>query len=186
MRAGGGPSEKRMGARRDRAYLRRVFSAVTPLIDDAIRILAFLILAGKVLTLLHVVVEDLRRFRISNRSVLILLGLFALWSLLQWNGQAFLGHVLFGAVMFGLLLLMYRFRMMGGGDVKLLGVAFLWLGAQASAVFTVAMAASTLLYVITAKLGLLPARPSDKGYRIPFGPSIATAWIITVFVVGLP
>jgi prepilin peptidase CpaA len=186
MRAGAGSPEKRMGARRDRAYVRRVFSAVHPLIDGFVQILAFLILAGKVLTLLHVVVEDLRRFRISNRSVLILLGLFALWSLLHRDGAAFLGHVLFGAVMFGLLLLMYRFRMMGGGDVKLLGVAFLWLGAQASAVFTVAMAASTLFYVIAAKLGLLPARPSDKGYRIPFGPSIATGWIITVFIVSPP
>lgn len=153
------------------------------MLDLSFRILAVLILAGTVLTLLQVIVEDLRRFRILNRSVLVLLGLFVAWSLLRWDGAATLSHALFGAMMFAMLLLMYRFGMMGGGDVKLLGVAFLWLGPQASLVFTVVMAAVTLLYVIGAKLKLLPARPSEKGYRIPFGPGIATAWILTLFIV---
>ncbi len=157
-----------------------MFDTSAPLLQ----FLRFLVLLGVVLTLLHVIVEDLRRFRITNRSVAILTGLFVAWILIHrdWSGLAV--HAAFGGVMFAVLLGMYALRLMGGGDVKLLAVAFLWLGHEASLVFTLGMAAFTLIYVVAARMKWLPARPSDKGLRIPFGPSIAAAWIATIFIVA--
>jgi Flp pilus assembly protein protease CpaA len=62
--------------------------------------------------------------------------------------------------MFAVLLLMYvlmnaRGRM-GGGDVKLLGAAFLWLGIENAFAFSPFLIAFTLAYALLAKLGGVP------------------------------
>lgn len=138
---------------------------------------------ASIATLVFVIVEDLRRYRISNRAVLVLLGIFVVDSLLRGDVPATVGKVLFGILMFVCLLVAYRFRAMGGGDVKLLGAAFLSLGMQPSLFFTLAMSVLTLLYAAGAKLGVFPARTGEKGLKIPFGPAIAAAWIATIFMI---
>ncbi len=136
-----------------------------------------------VATLIVVLVEDLRHYRISNRAVLFLLLVFVLDAMLRGDLPRTIGNILFGLLMFMALLVAYRFRTMGGGDVKLLGAAFLSLGMQPSLFFTLVMSASALLYAAGAKLGFLPARIDERGLRIPFGPAIAAAWIATIFMI---
>lgn len=133
--------------------------------------------------LVFIIIEDLRRYRISNRAVLALLIVFLAESVLRGDVPAAIGNVLFGLLMFALLLVAYRFRAMGGGDVKLLGAAFLSLGLQPSLFFTFAMAVLTLIYAAGAKFGIFPGRTGDKGLKIPFGPAIAGAWIATIFMI---
>src|SRR5262249_24076239 len=87
---------------------------------------AVLILTGAVL--FYVALTDLKDYKIRNESILVLAGLFFLpsilsgrWSTVPWN----LG---FAAILFLLMLYPYSKKMMGGGDIKLLTVAILWVG----------------------------------------------------------
>ena len=85
-----------------------------------------LILTGAVL--FYVAFTDLKHYKIRNDFILILTGLFFLhaflsgrWTTLPWN----LG---FAALLFLIMLYPYSKKMMGGGDLKLLTVAILWVG----------------------------------------------------------
>src|SRR5262249_2016141 len=100
------------------------------------------------------------------------------WVGAQWN-------VAFAAVMFAAMLLLYARRLMGGGDVKLLGVAFLWVGIDCALPFAVLLLAFSGVDAITARLGWVEVqRASDDARpRIPFAPSIAAA-LIGVFMLG--
>ncbi len=146
-------------------------------------LILFALPAATVAALVFVLIEDLRHYRISNRIVLVLVALFVVDAVLRADVPAAVGNVLFGLLMFGLLLIAYRFRAMGGGDVKLLGAAFLSLGMQPSLFFTLAMSVLTLIYAAGAEFGVFPARSGEKGLKIPFGPAIATAWIATIFMI---
>lgn len=128
-------------------------------------------------------IVDVRTHRLPNRIVLpaypVLAGLFSLacvggapWARL---GGAMLG----GAVMFGFFLLLRGIRSsgMGGGDVKLAGVAGLALGWVGwGAVVVGALAAFVVAGAVA--LVLLAARRADRTTRIAFGPFLlAGIWI---------
>ena len=96
------------------------------MITTAVTAQAVLILTAAVL--FYVALTDLKHFTIRNELILVLTVLFFLhaflsgrWTTLPWN----LG---FAAVLFLIMLFFYSMKMMGGGDVKLLTVAFLWVG----------------------------------------------------------
>src|SRR5215208_185778 len=78
--------------------------------------------------LFYIAVNDLREFKIRNDLLLVLTALFFVhaalsgrWVTLHWN-------ILFATVMFVAMLWAYGQKLMGGGDLKLLAVAFLWCG----------------------------------------------------------
>jgi len=134
--------------------------------------------------LIFVIIDDLRNYRIQNEAVAALAVLFLLRTALRGCYQEALAHAAFAAVMFAVLLLMYvlmnaRGRM-GGGDVKLLGAAFLWLGIENSFVFLLFLIAFTLAYALLAKFGSVPRQMITARTKIPFGPCIGAAWLITV------
>ncbi|WP_048707734.1 A24 family peptidase [Microvirga massiliensis] len=143
-----------------------------------------LILATLIAVLAYIIVDDMRNFRIRNDVVLVLLALFAVFALVRGDWAWLGGHLAFGAVMFALLLGMYALGWMGGGDVKLLAVAFLWLGMDHSSGFAMFLALFTMLYVVAVKFLPLPIpKKSVSGKtRIPYGPAIACAWITTLAV----
>jgi prepilin peptidase CpaA len=135
--------------------------------------------------LFYVAYNDLRRFKIRNELIIALAVLYIIhavvsgrWTSAQWN-------VAFAGVMFAAMLLLYARKLMGGGDVKLLGVAFLWVGIDCALPFAVLLLAFAGMHAIAARLGWAEVQraSNDARPRIPFAPSIAAA-LIGVFVLG--
>jgi prepilin peptidase CpaA len=129
-----------------------------------------------VIILIFVAFEDLRNFQIRNEAVVALVVLFLLRAAIGGRYWEAFSHSAFAAVMFGVLLFMYSRGLLGGGDVKLLGAAFLWLGISQSFLFSLFFLAFTITYGLFAKLGLVPKRAVAAGTKIPLGPCIAAAW----------
>jgi prepilin peptidase CpaA len=87
--------------------------------------------------------------------------------------------------MFLVMFVVYSFNMMGGGDVKLLSVAFLWVGIDCALAFALLLLLFSSIHAIASKLGWANAQlgESDDRKRIPFAPSIAAA-LAGVFMLG--
>jgi hypothetical protein len=90
--------------------------------------LSLWILALTAVTLFWVALTDLREFKVRNEFVAILAGLFVAhalssgaWVSMQWNFAFALLMLAAGAYA-------YSLQQIGGGDLKLLAVAFLWTG----------------------------------------------------------
>ena len=129
------------------------------------------------LVLVWVLIEDMRRYVIRNVSVLVLTACFVLDCVLRRQGSLLLPHAIFAAAGFALLLGGFALRAVGGGDTKLLSAALLWVGPEGCFVFAVCLLLFTVLYVAGAWLGWLQARRVGTRMAIPFGPSIALAWM---------
>ena len=86
--------------------------------------------------------------------------------------------------MFALFFAMYAFGWMGGGDVKLLSVAFLWIGLDNALPFAFLLVAFTLAYVAAVNFLpiALPVKQAGGRTKIPYGPAISLAWIATLAV----
>jgi prepilin peptidase CpaA len=135
--------------------------------------------------LVYVIVEDLRSYRIRNEAVLALLVLFVVFFTTIGDFAALKSHLLFGLGLFALFLGMYWFRMLGGGDVKLLAVACFWLGLENALLFAVLLAALSLAYAEGAKRDLLPYKMQKGRLKVPYGPTIAVAWIMTLLITAV-
>lgn len=131
--------------------------------------------------LLHAAWTDLREYRIRNEMALALATLFLLHAVLAGTTWAELKlTVPFAALMFAAMLAAYGLRLMGGGDVKLLGVAFLWTGLAGALPFAVLLGLFGGAHGLAAKYGWARCLPGAGGHlRIAFAPSIAGALIAT-------
>ncbi len=102
--------------------------------------LSLWILVITAVTLFWVALTDLREFKVRNEFVAILVVLYLLhalcsgaWVSMQWNFAFALLMLLGGAYA-------YSLQQIGGGDLKLLAVAFLWTGPWFAAPFVVLLA----------------------------------------------
>jgi prepilin peptidase CpaA len=87
--------------------------------------------------------------------------------------------------MFIVMAFFYSYRLMGGGDVKLLSVAFLWVGIGCALPFALLLLLFASIHSIAAKVGWANTQrvENDDRERIPFAPSIAAA-LAGVFILG--
>jgi Flp pilus assembly protein protease CpaA len=148
--------------------------------------MAFTFFAHSVLVLTAAVLfyaawTDLREFKIRNELVLALVGLFVLHALLsgRWAAEPWPILVLDFAipiVIFLISLVFYARGGIAGGDIKLLAAAYLWAGYQCAPVFTALLLGFALVQAALLWLGFMPTK---DGRRIPFGPTIAGALIVT-------
>jgi prepilin peptidase CpaA len=146
---------------------------------------SYVVLAMTTAILFYAAFTDLKNFKISNELVIVLgilffvhAGLAGQWPRIPWNmGLSFL--------VFLVLLLFYSWGHVGGGDVKMLTVAFLWTGIDCAFAFSLLLLVFTTLHVGAAKVGWANVErfESDGRMRIPFAPSIAAA-LIGVLVLG--
>jgi prepilin peptidase CpaA len=135
------------------------------------------------MVLIYIAIEDMRRFKIANESIIVLMLLFLVYSLVSGALWPPLWHLLFGAVMFALVLALYSCGIFGGGDAKLLSVAFLWIGAQNATLFCLLLSLAAGAYLVLQRLYILPGKTNAKGrLMIPYGPCIAAAWITTMAI----
>lgn len=145
-------------------------------------ILAHTVLVITAAVLFYAAWNDLRRFRIPNELVGALAILYLIhatvsgrWNEMPWNAA-------FAFLMFLIMLVFYVRKTMGGGDLKLLTVAFLWAGYACALPFTIFLLVFALIHAIVVKMGIVKAIGAD-GRRVPFAPAIAAA-LIGIFMLG--
>jgi prepilin peptidase CpaA len=150
-------------------------------VTSAIASQTVLILTAAVL--FYVALTDLKHYRIRNELILVLAGLFFVhailsgrWTTLHWN-------LAFAAILFLIMLYFYSMKMMGGGDVKLLTVAFLWVGPSCALPFALFLLLFVGIHTIAVKLKLVESQVVGERTQVAFAPSIAAA-LIGVFMVG--
>jgi len=127
-------------------------------------------------------VTDLREFKIRNEIVLLLAALFVVYAVASGRVTSLPIHLAFAALMLIGLLYAYAREQLGGGDLKLLTVAFLWAGPWLTAPFLIFLVAFTGLAYFAATRGWIASRVSDAGLRMPLAPVIAAALIGTFAV----
>src|SRR5262245_22240345 len=140
-----------------------------------------LVITGAVL--FYVALTDFKQFKIRNELILVLAGLFVVHALL--SGRWVIAHwnLAFAALMFGVMLEFYGQNWMGGGDVKILTVGFLWFGFHCALPFAVLLAVFAAVHVVAAKFGWAEVQHVGDKKRIPLAPSVAAA-LILCFILG--
>ena len=129
---------------------------------------------------------DLREYKIRNELILALAALFVLYTVLTGHWANLKWDLAFAALMFVVLLALYNTGWMGGGDVKILAVAFLWTGLSGALPFAVLLALFGSAHSFAAKLGWVKSQQTASGQqRIPFAPSVAAALICTFMLRSL-
>jgi prepilin peptidase CpaA len=123
---------------------------------------------------------DLREYKIPNELILALAGLFALHAALTGHWIDLRWDLAFAGLMFAVILVFYGLGALGGGDVKILAVAFLWTGLSGALPFAIFLAIFSSFHAWAAKLGWVNSQITPSGRRrIPFAPSVAGALICT-------
>ena len=102
--------------------------------------------------LFYVALTDFKYFKIRNELILVLAGLFIVHALLSGRWVSAYWNLALAAFMFAVMLYFYAQNLMGGGDVKILTVGFLWIGLDCALVFAVLMAIFATVHVAAAKL----------------------------------
>jgi len=144
-----------------------------------------LVLIATAAVLFYVAHNDLRHYKIRNELIGALGVLFFIHAFVSGRWVSAHWNIAFAFVMFIVMIVLYSRGLMGGGDVKLLTVAFLWVGIGCALPFAVLLLVFAGLHVIATKLGWADTRrgDDDERKRIPFAPSVAAA-LIGVFLLG--
>lgn len=88
--------------------------------------LAILVFIG---FLIHISINDIRFFTITNKTNLALMICFFVFAFLMGlKNNIIVSHVLIGIIAFIIGFILFYFGVWGGGDAKLLGVLGLWIG----------------------------------------------------------
>ena len=89
-------------------------------------------------------------------------------------------HILYATLIFFIIVLIYSLGMFGGGDAKLLAIAFFWFSENQWFNFYKDLMIVTLIYSLVAYFKLIPLQKTEKGTRMPYGPCICIAWAINL------
>ena len=145
--------------------------------------LSHVILVITAATLLYVALTDLKEYKIRNDLVVVLAALYFLHALLSGRWTTLHWNVGFALVMFAVMLYFYAQKLMGGGDLKILTVAFLWIGLSCAIWFALLLLIFAGVHTILAKLRWVDAQEVEGRKRIAFAPSVAAA-LIGTFLIG--
>jgi prepilin peptidase CpaA len=143
-------------------------------------------IAPALILLVWIAVHDIRHYRISNVSVALLAAFFLLHVAVNGRGDLLPSHFLLAGFLLAVMILPFQFGWMGGGDVKVLAVAFLWTGLHCALFFALVLFAATTIHAVLAWCGALTSRESGARRKIPFGPAAALALGVTMLVCIAP
>jgi prepilin peptidase CpaA len=130
-----------------------------------------------VATLLWIAAADLREYRIRNELVIFLAGLFFPYAFFSGHWVHVHQHLGFAGITFLLMFWCYANALMGGGDLKLMTVAFLWTGTHCAVLYLIVLVGCALLHTFLAWLGWVDAQRVNGRIKIAFAPSIAAGLI---------
>jgi len=145
--------------------------------------LSHVVLVITAAVLFYVALTDFKHFKIRNELILVLAGLFVAHALLSGRWMSAHWNLALAALMFGVMLYFYAQNLMGGGDVKILTVGFLWVGFRCAFPFAALLAIFSAVHVIAAKFGWAEVQQIGDKKRIPLAPSVAAA-LILCFILG--
>lgn len=128
---------------------------------------------------------DLKHYVVPNELIVSLMALYLLHAYLAGRLSSVPSHILFALLILGITLFFYSRTLMGGGDVKLLSVAFLWAGIDCALPLAILLLLCTATHAGAARFGWLDVQHAegDPRARIPFAPSVAAA-LIGIFMLG--
>jgi prepilin peptidase CpaA len=86
--------------------------------------------------------------------------------------------------MLACMIYVYATEKMGGGDLKLLAVAFLWTGPWLVVPFALLLLVFVGVHYASARFGWTASEGTSSGLKIPLAPSVAGA-LIGAFALGL-
>lgn len=115
-------------------------------------------------------------------SYLFFIFLYILYAVAARSLQELLASLTLGIAVFGVLLLFYRRGVVGGGDVKLLPVACLWIGGRCVLLFAILLLVLIVLHVFAVKLGWARSTTMRQRAAIAYAPAIAGALIGSILV----
>jgi len=142
--------------------------------------------------LVVVAISDLRQMRIPNRLSLIALALFVGSCFVLPMNEISL-RLFCAALVFCVGFLLYVFRILGGGDVKMLSATMLFVPSSSLVLFAYVFSASMLagiLFIVI--LRNLPLRLEEnwvsmqENNSLPMGISIALAGILHLLLLAVP
>jgi prepilin peptidase CpaA len=151
------------------------------------------VLAAFAVLLIACAVTDFLWLRIPNVLVAALIVLFAIAAWIAPPASLLMGHIVPALVAFALSAALFFWGKLGGGDVKLLGAAVLWIGMAKMGPFLIALAiygaiaiiifgylnaqAGNLLVQVGAHIGRVIELPASLKTKrsIPYGIVIAAA-----------
>jgi prepilin peptidase CpaA len=143
--------------------------------------LANAVLVATATILFYVAVNDLREYKIRNEIVIAIACLYAVYAFVSGEWVRAYWNVGIGLLMFAFLLIFYARGWLGGGDVKILSVGFLWAGDRYALPFSLLLLVFACIHVAAAKFGLVAVRMVRGRMVLAFAPSVAAA-LIGVFV----
>ena len=135
------------------------------------------------LVLLYAGITDFRIFKIRNYVVLLLLVLYVPFALVARSWFDIATNVLFALIMFAVLLWFFAKRVIGGGDVKLMAVACLWVGVHCVVPFAILLLLLIGVHVAAVRIGWAKTKTISGRNAISYAPSIAGA-LIGVMLLG--
>jgi prepilin peptidase CpaA len=103
------------------------------------------------LAMLYGAISDLTRFTIPNSVSYGLILLFIPFAALSLELKVALLHLGLGLVVFVICIVFWQLRMLGGGDVKFLSAASLWMGPVAILPFLVLLCVLSAAFVLVLK-----------------------------------
>lgn len=142
------------------------------------------ILGIAAVTLCWMAITDFREFRIRNEQILVLAALYFAFALASGTWTSMPWNIGFAALVGAIAVYAYSLQQMGGGDMKLLTVAALWIGPGGAVPFSVLLIVFVMLHYGAARLGWVASKRSAAGVRLPLAPSVAAA-LLGVFALGL-
>lgn len=143
----------------------------------------FYIEIAAVVVLLYVAFTDFRTFKIRNDVLLLLVVLYVLLAIVSRSWIEIAEDVLLAIFMFAVLLWFFAKGVIGGGDVKLVSVACLWIGVHCALLFSALLLVFLILHIGAARMGWANTKPMGGRYAIPYAPSVAGA-LIGVILLG--
>jgi prepilin peptidase CpaA len=128
--------------------------------------------------LFYVAFADLHNYKIKNELVLLLAALYFVYVFATGTWNEALLHIGVASLIFLVMLVSYSYGLLGGGDVKLITVAFLWVGMDRAFLFAVVMLAIAGFHTGLVYLGILGAQTVNGRRRIAYAPAIAGALVV--------
>lgn len=114
--------------------------------------------------------------------MLLLLSLYGLFAAITRSPYEIISNIVLGLIIFGFLLLFYLKGAVGGGDVKLVPVAALFVGTHSALPFSVLLLGFTGLHLLATRTNLVPTLAIGDRRAISYAPSIAAALICVIIL----
>ena len=143
----------------------------------------FWIKAAAVAVFCYIGLTDFRSFKVPNLSLALLLLLYVLYAAVAHPLLDTVFDIVLGTLVFLILLWFYSKGAIGGGDVKLLPLACLWVGTQNAVLFSLFLLFFILVHLAAVKVGWAAVRSRGARWAIPYAPSICGALVATVLLV---